>query len=238
LAFALEALSDSSGAAVPAHKETASSKRWIWIAAALAVSVIAVRFYAWWKTQLAAKVGTAQSIVEKRITANSPEAPVVWAVISPDGKYLAYCARNEMYVRQLDTGEVRRLPLPKEFNDPRPSSWFPDSTDLVFVEWSEGNEHARSIWRLSILGGSPQKLMDDGWDTAVSPDGSRITFLRGRDIWIMESNGANARRIVNAAEGLDPAYVGTMLVPVWSPTAARIAYIQHYFSPTGITTWS
>ena len=39
-----------------------------------------------------------------------------------------------MYIRQLDTGEVRRLRLPKEFNDPRPESWFPDNTDLLFVE--------------------------------------------------------------------------------------------------------
>jgi len=83
-----------------------------------------------------------------------------------------------MYIRQIDTAEVRRLALPKEFNDPRPLSWLPDNTDLVFVEWSEMNEHARFIWRLSILGGNPQKLMDDGWDAAVSPNGSQISFLR------------------------------------------------------------
>jgi len=57
----------------------------------------------------------------------------VWAVISPDGKYIAYDTPGEMYIRQLDTGEVRRLALPKEFSDPRPVSWFPDNTDLLFV---------------------------------------------------------------------------------------------------------
>jgi DNA-binding winged helix-turn-helix (wHTH) protein/Tol biopolymer transport system component len=172
-----------------------------------------------------------QPAIERRVTTNSPEAPIRWAVISPDGKYLAYTGPSEMYIRQLDTGEVRRLALSKEFNVPVPVSWFPDSTDLVFVEWSDGDEHARSIWRLSILGGDPQKLMDDAWDPVVSPDGSHITFVRGRDVWIMESNGASARRIVNGADGLDPAYVGTILVPVvWSPTGRRIAYIQHYWS--------
>jgi len=156
------------------------------------------------------KLRPPQLAIEKRITSNSPEAPVQWAVISPDGKYLAYAAPGELYVRQLDTGEVRRLALPKEFNNPRPISWFPDNADLLFIEWSQENEHARSIWRLSILGGNPQKLMDDAWDAAVAPDGSHISFLRGRDIWMMESNGANAHRIVNAAEGLEPGYTRTI----------------------------
>src|SRR5215469_10318963 len=201
--------------------------RWYLFLVALAVVTVAVIIV------LRFKLRPPQPAIEKRITTNSPEAPVRWAVISPDGKYLAYAGPSEMYVRQLDTGEVRRLAVPKEFNDPRPLSWFPDSTDLVFVEWSEGNEHARSIWRLSILGGSPQKLMDDAWDPTVSPNGSRIAFQRDRGVWIMDSNGANARRIVNAAEGLDPAYVARVLpTVVWSPTGERIAYIQIDLGPT------
>jgi len=173
-----------------------------------------------------------QPIVEKRVTANSPEAPIVASVISPDGKYLAYASPSEMYIRHLETGEVLRLALPKEFNEPRPVSWFPDSTDLVFVEWSDQNERARSIWRISILGGNPQKLMDDAYGAAVSPDGSHISFVRRGDAWMMESNGASARRIVNAEEGLDPAYAGSELFPVvWSPTGERIAYVQTDFGP-------
>src|SRR3974390_1251980 len=60
-----------------------------------------------------------------------------------------------------------------------------------------------------------------------------FSFVRGGDAWMMEFNGANARRIVNAAGGLDPAYAGSELSPVvWSPTGERIAYIQFDFSPT------
>jgi DNA-binding winged helix-turn-helix (wHTH) protein len=223
--------------AIPLQLETQTAERptpqvkhlrWYLLLIALAVVAVAVIIV------MRVSVRPSQLAVEKRITTNSPEAPVQYAVISPDGKYLAYAGPSELYIRQLDTGEVRRLALPKEFNDPRPLSWFPDNTDLIFVEWSDWNEHARSIWKLSILGGSPQKLMDDAWDAAVSPDGSRISFLRGRDIWMMESNGANALRIVNAAEGLDPGYVGTVLVPVvWSPTGKRVAYIRYYWPPAG-----
>lgn len=199
--------------------------RWFFLLIALVVVVVAVAGVI--VTRL--KLRPPQPVVEKRVTTNSPEAPIFVAEISPDGKYLAYAGPSEMYVRQLDTGEVRRLAVPKGFNFPLPSSWFPDSTDLVFVEYA-ANEHARSIWRLSILGGDPQKLTDDAYAAAVSPDGSHIIFLRGHDVWMMESNGTNARRIVNTAEGLDPAYVGTFIFPfVWSPTGGRIAYTQTYF---------
>src|SRR5499427_2407801 len=148
--------------------------RWYFLLIALAVVAVAGVIL------MRLKLRPPQPVVEKRVTTNSPEAPIRWAVISPDGKYLAYAGPSEMYVRELDTGEVRQLLLPKEFNVPMPLSWFPDSTDLVFVEWSQGNEHARSVWKLSILGGSPQKLMDDAYDPAVSPNGSRITFQRDR----------------------------------------------------------
>jgi len=202
------ATSAASGPATPLQPEaqigrrsTPHKKYFSWYLLLVALAVIAVAGI----IVIRLRGRLPQPVVEKRITTNSPEAPVQWAAISPDGKYLAYAGPSVMYVRQLDTGEVRRLAVPNEFNVPIPASWFPDSTDLVFVEWSEGNEHARSIWRLSILGGSPQKLMDDAYDPAVSPNGSRIAFQRDRDIWIMDSNGANAHRIVNAAEGLDPA---------------------------------
>ena len=230
------ATSPASAPATPLQRETQTGEsstpqrkyfRWYLLLVALAVFAVAVIIV------MRFKLRPPQPAIEKRITTNSQEAPVRWAAISPDGKYLAYAGPSEMYVRELDTGEVRQLPLPKEFNVPIPLSWFPDSTDLVFVEWSEGNEHARSIWRLSILGGSPQKLMDDAYGAAVSPDGSRLIFLRGRDVWMMESTGANARRIVNAAEGSDPTYLATELSPVvWSPTGERIAYVQTDLGPT------
>jgi len=233
LAFALEALSESGSSSLAVVNQSSRS-RWIWVSVAAALAIFALVAGIAWRVKRAAP----QPIVEKRITANPVEAPIRSAVISPDGKYIAYADPNGLYIRQLDTGEVRQLALPKEFNA-LPTSWFPDSTDLV-VEWQQGKEQAISLWRLSILGGSPQKLMDDAYGAAVSPDGSHLVFARdhsprrhGSDLWMMDSNGANARMIVNADEGLDPAYTGSRLLPVvWSPTGKRIAYIQHFFRST------
>src|SRR5664279_5618483 len=135
LAFALEALSESGSSSLAVVNQSSRS-RWIWVSVAAALAIFALVAGIAWRVKRAAP----QPIVEKRITANPVEAPIRSAVISPDGKYIAYADPNGLYIRQLDTGEVRQLALPKEVNA-LPTSWFPDSTDLV-VEWQQGKEQA------------------------------------------------------------------------------------------------
>jgi len=45
--------------------------------------------------------------VEQQITANPPQAPINAAVVSLDGKYVAYADTTGAYIRHIDTGEVR-----------------------------------------------------------------------------------------------------------------------------------
>jgi len=49
------------------------------------------------------------------ITSNPPENPVYTAVISPDGRYVAYADFTGVFVRLLDTGETHSLSLPDGF---------------------------------------------------------------------------------------------------------------------------
>ena len=55
------------------------------------------------------------TIVEKQITTNPIEDPVVFAAISPDGKYVAYNDSTAIRIRLIDTGETRTLSVPPEF---------------------------------------------------------------------------------------------------------------------------
>ena len=48
-------------------------------------------------------------IVEKQLTSNPEEAPITGAVVSPDGKYVAYSDSTGTYFRQIDTGEIHPL---------------------------------------------------------------------------------------------------------------------------------
>lgn len=53
-----------------------------------------------------------------------------------------------------------------------------------------------------------------------SPDGQRIAFSRGGDIWVMDAAGGEPRRVV------EEAHAGGNSSPVWSPDGTRLAFTK------------
>jgi DNA-binding winged helix-turn-helix (wHTH) protein/Tol biopolymer transport system component len=180
-------------------------------------------------------------VPEQRVTSNPPEAPVHHAVVSPDGKYLAYADPTGLYLRQINSGETRKWGLPKDFVA-WPTSWFPDSTHLLVTRLEGvGDSSTPSLWRLSLLGGNPQKLMENAAVGAVSPDGSRIAFLPGPvgpmvstqshfggELWLMGSDGANPRKIAESGKPGQPNSRSWIFPVAWSPGGQRLAYIERH----------
>ena len=229
-----------------AHPETPAGKpapvtprSYLRYLALAAFSIVVIAVAVLWRTQ-----PRSSPVAERRITANPVEAPIRAAFVSPDGKYLAYSDPTGMYLRQIDNGETRALPLPKDFKA-SPSSWFPDSTHLL-VTSRDRPEQKASVWKVSILGGPPQMLLDDGEDGVVSPDGSLIAFfhrspgalygLRGSaifhvvgELWLAASDGQNQHKFVVAAAPNDSQSVGNEVTAVsWAPDSRRVAYIEHH----------
>lgn len=172
-------------------------------------------------------------IKEKRVTSNSPEVPVRFPVVSPDGKYVAYSDPTGLYLRVIATGEIRRWDLPKDFIA-NPSGWFPDGTRLLVTRW-EGPGPTPSLWRLSLLGGLPRKIVDHAGYGSVSPDGRLIAYLSdlpamGRELWVMAVDGSGPHKIAGV-ESQDVAF----FPPAWSPGGERIAYIQREGAPDPMT---
>ena len=170
--------------------------------------------------------GVPSSIRERRLTANPLDTPILSAVLSPDGKYLAYADKTGAYLRQVDTGETHIIPLPHDLAA-RPAAWFPDSTHLL-ATWAAGPQIPASLWRVSIMGGLPRKLIDDAHDPSISPNGSQIAFLRGSagvsEIWLMNADGGGLQKLV----GQEESPLGAV---AWSPDSKHIAYYQsayHY----------
>ena len=58
-----------------------------------------------------------------------------------------------------------------------------------------------------------------GADPAWSPDGSRIAFEEGVDIWVMNADGSDRHRITD-----DPASTRRVSAPTWSPDGSLIAF--------------
>ena len=170
---------------------------------------------------------------EERITSNPPEAPVENAVISRDGKYLAFHDSVGLYLRQIANGETRAWGLPKDFVA-WPDDWFPDGIHLLATR-REGPSRALSLWKLSLLGGDPEKLIDDAAGGSVSPDGSRIAYVPGpkfgSELWVMDSDGANARRVALARKPDRPNLGdGWIQRAVWSPNGTRLAYVEAHLA--------
>jgi hypothetical protein len=78
-------------------------------------------------------------------------------------------------LRVIASGETRRWDVPKDFIA-APNSWFPDGTHLL-VTRLEGMPPKLSLWKLSLLGGIPRKLIDNAGPGSLSPDGTRIAFV-------------------------------------------------------------
>ena len=161
------------------------------------------------------------SVSQRRLTANPEDTPVTSAVISPDGKYLAFTDKTGFYLRQVEGGETHAVPLPTGF-DALAESWFPDNLHLV-VSREDVPKTPPSLWKVSVFGGTPRKLADEGSSARVSPDGSQIVFLAGmwdhEEMWQIEADGGSARNLLNG--GTDD------FGPVaWAPDGKRFAYVR------------
>jgi DNA-binding winged helix-turn-helix (wHTH) protein/Tol biopolymer transport system component len=166
---------------------------------------------------------------ELRLTANSADVPVYSAAVSPDGRYLAYVDPRGAFLREIAADESHSLPLPEGFRVHR-LNWFPDGTHLL-AEVVAGSEECPSLWNLSVLGGSPRRLVEDAEAGSVSPDGRQVAFLRGdkfnhSEIWLTGAeSGQNQPRMALSVPGF---VVGP---PVWSPDGQQIAYVKDVYWP-------
>jgi serine/threonine protein kinase len=141
-------------------------------------------------------------VEEVQLTTNSSEAPVTAAAISPDGKYFAYADDGGLHVRVIESRETHTVPVPDTSSINR-LAWFPDGIRLLVSADPTTAAGTPSIWSVSLIGGSPRKLHDDGMEGFVSPDGTRITFVDGRRtaVWVMGPGGEDPYRAVSASAG-------------------------------------
>ena len=113
---------------------------------------------------------------EERITSNPPEAPVENAVVSREGRYLAFHDNSGLYMRQIANGETRVWDLPKDFVC-WPDDWFPDGTpspgdtarrpfqdaqslEAFSLGRQSGKDHGRCGRGICVPGRVPDRLCD------------------------------------------------------------------------------
>jgi len=163
---------------------------------------------------------------EVRLTTNSPDAPVEGGAISPDGRMLIYSDKVGVHIKDTTSGEIHQVTLPPDFKVTW-GSWYPDQSHILVSAVPSAKERS-GLWKISLLGGAPQKLADDGEQARVSPDGKKVAFLRGeyprREIWTMSVDGSEVRKEVDSSGSIYGA-------PVWSPDSRILAFVCVIYFP-------
>jgi Tol biopolymer transport system component len=154
---------------------------------------------------------------------------------SPDGAQLAIARTDEsgttsILVMDSDGGNVRELTRPPVRSDDDDPSWSPDGTQIAFdrsIEvGDEGKKVARHVYVVEIDGDGLHRLTPpDGFSYGPewSPDGTRIAYgsevasLSSYDIYVVNNDGANTRRLTTTgADGMG----------AWSPDGSEITFVS------------
>lgn len=155
---------------------------------------------------------------QPRLERLTSEHEVGTAAISPDGQYLAFTSAQAIWLKRIASGEVHRVALEQPLF-PLGLSWLPDSATLLATN-KEG------VWRFSMVGGAPQRVLGPASFARASPDGHNlaVTSWDKRSISVTNANGGDEHVVARLPDGTE----GFLSAPAWSPHGHRLAYMKHW----------
>jgi serine/threonine protein kinase len=155
-------------------------------------------------------------------------------VLSPDGRSFVFVSNHagtpDLYLRQVSGGEPVRLT-----NDPAEESGPAFTADGDTIYFSRVDESGNSIWRIGVLGGQPQKVLDNALTAVPSPDGKHLAYVTtgnpyvgGFSLKVMALDGSGTRTLAEAIR------TGTFR-PAWSRDGRLLTYSNWpLFGPTDV----
>jgi len=212
LVFALEALSDSGSAAIPANY-AGRRKSWEWIlAAAGVVLAIAAALIVWSKHSNAVPVVEAIT----QLTDDGEPKPSLGKLVT-DGARIYF---NEGVIGSLKIGQVAvtggpSAVIPTRFENVRIAGLTREGSALLTLVGGFADV-TFAVWTIPLPTGEPRRLGNIvAQDADFFPDG-RIIFALGSDIYIAAKDGSNSRKLVSGD--------GTPFYPSVSPDGRRLAF--------------
>jgi eukaryotic-like serine/threonine-protein kinase len=210
-------------------------RRWPWVAAALAATAVLAAATLLLRDRAPASARSEATVRQLTFDPGLEDEPA----LSPDGTMVAYVTDEtgnfEIRLQPVTGGKAVAF-APSEADEAQPA-WAPDGTRIAFVSSRDRGGPLRvglglaelqqyvysrngDIFLAPPLGGTPVKLVEDGYYPSWSPDGKQIVFQSARggqgDLWIIDAAGGAPRQLTN-----DALYD---YHPSWSPDGKWIVF--------------
>jgi serine/threonine-protein kinase len=160
-----------------------------------------------------------------------------WPAWSPDGKQLLYVGENggrrELVIRTMASGDEQDIT--HDGYDYIQPSWSTDGKHVAVVRGRSPGDHLEpgdlngtftekgDIWVIDIATGKLNKIVDNAFNPAYSPNGSELAFDAAwsgpRRIWISDAEGGNPRQVTS-----DSSEAVAHAEPKWSPDGKRLVF--------------
>jgi Tol biopolymer transport system component len=187
---------------------------------------------------LMGRLATGPQVTQKRVQLSAGEESEAYPSISPDGKRVAYSARESskvsefhVFVRELPSGKPLQL-TKGEGSDVAPV-WSPDGGSLAFLRVEDGNTQCvvipadggteRKVAELGPAADSGQPMPSVSWNA----DGKSLVVVQSGEkqapgLAVVTLDSGKVQRITNPAEGSE----GDSS-PAVSPSGSSIAFVRH-----------
>ena len=206
---------------LPAVAAAPGGRRVVWTAVLLA-AVAAGLAYRLLQPMLSRNTPT-RSVQVYRLTdlVGLEESPA----ISPDGKSVAFVAeiagRRQIWLRLLAGGTP--LAITKDDVDHYGPRWSPDSGSIIYYAQANQPGEPGTIWEISALGGTPQRIVSALTPGDLSGDGRDLAFFRFHEssieLAVASRDGSQTRTVAKLPHQL---YYNLR----WSPDNRRIAFLR------------
>jgi serine/threonine protein kinase/Tol biopolymer transport system component len=206
---------------------TTNSGRWLWLAGTVATGALILVILAYWLTLPRAPLSVSGAT---QIT-NDGRGKVL---AGTDGarlylQYISSVSKDSSSIGQVagTGGEV--VPIAAPSLSMRILSVSPDGSSLL-VSDEPGTLFDGPLWALPVLGGLPRRMGEaSGHAGAWSPDGQRLIFAKGNELFLAKSDGTEMHMLVR----LD----GWPLSPQWSPNGDKLRLTLQDQKTNATTLW-
>jgi serine/threonine protein kinase len=221
LAFAIESLTDPSGATGPPPPK--GKLRWQATVAVFLTVLVLTGLSAVLYRRFTNGHGSHLDLQNMKMNRLTDIGRVMELAISPDGRYVAYSLREpqeSLWVQQV-APESKVQVVPPSAGVIDGVSFSPDGNYLYFVRGGSG-------YVVPALGGSPRLIIERSFGgIGVSPDGSKLAYVQGGSdpkslLFVVNRDGTGGHVIGEHLQGSGMKF-NSQSAPSWSPDGKLIA---------------